>query len=265
VIWLPGTGARTVAQPVPAELADALVARGVPLARGQVLLATDTAWGGIALEEIGRLGLEVQLVHNRSALMLLPSGISKGTGLLEALDELDISRHSTVAVGDAENDHSLLETCEIGAAVANAVPGLRAHADIVLGESVGAGVRSLLQGAVLAGSVRIHPKRWQIRLGAAPAGAVVTVPGSQTNLLITGGATSGKSHLAGLVVERLVAMGYAVWIIDPEGDHVGLGTLRDVTVRAEPAPGARGSVDAPPHPLSTTAFDLSAPRASRTG
>lgn len=258
VIWLPGAGARPVAQPVPAELGDALAARGVPLARGKVLLATHTAWDSVALDEIGRLGLEVQLVHNRSALMLLPSGVSKGTGLLEALEDLGISRHSTVAVGDAENDHSLLETCEIGVAVANAVPSLQTHADIVLREPAGAGVRSLLQGVILGDGLRIQPKRWQIRIGTTPDGAPVTLPGSQANLLITGGAASGKSHLAGLVIERLVAMGYSVWVIDPEGDHVGLGALRDVAVRSVRAPRAGAPVELPPsRPLATTVFDLS--------
>ena len=266
VIWLPGAGARTVAQPVPAELADALIARGVPLARGNVLLASDTAWDAVAQEQIGRLGLEVQLVHNRSALMLLPSGVSKGTGLLEALDDLGISRHSTVAVGDAENDHSLLETCEIGVAVANAVPSLQVHADVVLREPDGAGVCSLLQGAILAGSVRVQPKRWQIRIGTAPDGSPVTLPGSQANLLITGGAATGKSHLAGLVIERLAAMGYSAWVIDPEGDHVGLGTLRDVVVRAIPPSPAGAPRDAPPSPSVTTVFDLSAqPPEERAG
>jgi hypothetical protein len=258
VLWLPGSGARVLAQPVPLELEDALAARGVPLARGKVLLATDGVWDRGALEEITHLGLEVQLVHNRSALILLPSGVSKGTGLLAALEDLGISRHSTVAVGDAENDHTLLETCEIGVAVANAVPSLQAHADVVLRDPDGAGVRSLLRGAILDGRVRIRPKRWQIRIGTAPDGAPVTLPGSQVNLLITGGAASGKSHLAGLVIERLVAMGYLVWVIDPEGDHVGLGALRDVVVKHVPALSGAPPEISSPRPSATTVFDLSA-------
>jgi hydroxymethylpyrimidine pyrophosphatase-like HAD family hydrolase len=259
VIWLPGAGVRTAAQPVPRELADALEARGVPLARGKVLLATDAAWAAVALEEIARLGLEVQLVYNRSALMLLPSGVSKGTGLLAVLDELRISRHSTVGVGDAENDHSLLETCEIGVAVANAVPSLQAHADIVLRDAQGAGVRSLLRGAIMSSGVRVQPKRWQIRIGTAADGSPVTLPGSQTNLLITGGAASGKSHMAGLLIERLVAMGYSVWVIDPEGDHVGLAVLPNTTVFGIPGSPAGATAELPrPRPLESAVFDLSA-------
>jgi hypothetical protein len=172
----------------------------------------------------------VQLVRNRGALMLLPPGVSKGTGLLEALAELGISPHSAVAVGDAENDHSLVESCELGVAVANAVPSLQDHADVVLGERAGRGVIQLLSGPLMRGDLRVQPKRWQIRLGRGPGDSSVTVPGSQINLVIVGGTESGKSHLAGLLAERLVATGYSVCVIDPEGDHVGLEPLRGVMV-----------------------------------
>jgi hypothetical protein len=172
--------------------------------------------------------------------MALPPGVSKGTGLLEALADLGISRHSTVAVGDAENDHSLVECCELGVAVANAVPALQQHADVVLGERAGRGVIALLGGPLLRGDIRVQPKRWQVRLGAEADGTPVTIAGSQINLLITGGTESGKSHLAGLVAERLVTMGYGVCVIDPEGDHIGLASLRGLVVvgGAEPPPSA---------------------------
>jgi hypothetical protein len=58
----------------------------------------------------------------------------------------------------------------------------------------------------------------------------VLVPGSQTNVLIVGGSGSGKSYLAGLLVERLSAKGYCTCVLDPEGDHVTLGNLRGVIV-----------------------------------
>jgi len=240
VIWLPGKGRRAVAQPVAGELDAALAARGVPVERGSVLLATQAAYDHVVLEEIARRGLDVQLVRNRGALMLLPPGVSKGTGLLEALAELGVSGHSTIAVGDAENDHSLVESCELGVAVANAVPALQSHADVVLGERAGRGVIQLLSGPLLRGDLRVQPKRWQIRLGRDLDGSSVRVPGSQINLAITGGPESGKSHLAGLLAERLVTTGYSVCVIDPEGDHVGLEALRGLVVvgGADPTPSA---------------------------
>ena len=48
------------------------------------------------------------------------------------------------------------------------------------------------------------------------------VPGSQGSVLIAGDTGRGKSYLAGLLAERWIDAGYAVLVIDPEGDHVGL-------------------------------------------
>src|SRR6266545_666950 len=142
VVWQPGGGVRTVVPPVSVALEEALCLRGIPVHRGQVLLATGAMYDQTILQEITQLGLEDQLIHNRSALMVLPPGITKGTGLLEALSDLGISHHSTIGVGDAENDHSLLDACELGVAVANAVPGLKERADVVLAEPDGSGVAS---------------------------------------------------------------------------------------------------------------------------
>ncbi|HLY82358.1 MAG TPA: HAD hydrolase family protein [Acidimicrobiales bacterium] len=182
------------------------------------------------LEEVRRLGLECQLIRNRSELMVLPSGVSKGSGLLEALGELGLSRHNTVAVGDAENDHSLLEVTEVGVAVANAVPSLKAQADVVLDRPDGAGIVGLFASELLAGRERIHPRGWQVTLGVDDGRRAVRLPGSQINLLIAGGTGDGKSYLAGLVAEQLVGLGYSLLVIDPEGDYVGLGQRLGVVV-----------------------------------
>jgi hydroxymethylpyrimidine pyrophosphatase-like HAD family hydrolase len=230
VLWHPSAGARTVAQPVPPELDAPLAALGIPFIRGEVLLATEARFDQVILGEVARLGLEVQLVRNREALMVLPPGVSKGTGLLEALRDLGISPHATIGVGDAENDHSLVETCELGVAVSNAVPGLQAHADVVLAHPAGEGVVSLLRGPLMQGRIRVQPKRWRARLGTLAGGGLATVPGSQVNLLVVGGSRTGKSCLAGLLTERLAAMGYVLCVLDPEGDHVGLEGLRGMLV-----------------------------------
>ena len=104
---------------VPAGLASALSRRGVACRRGEVLLACSGADEQAVLEEVRRLGLECQLTRNRAELMVLPAGVSKGTGLAAGLADLGISAHNAVAVGDAENDHSLLAAAELGVAVAN--------------------------------------------------------------------------------------------------------------------------------------------------
>jgi len=46
--------------------------------------------------------------------MILLAGVTKGTGRLEALGDLGPSHHNTIGVGDAENDHSLLDAARSG-------------------------------------------------------------------------------------------------------------------------------------------------------
>jgi hydroxymethylpyrimidine pyrophosphatase-like HAD family hydrolase len=221
---------RALTAPVPVALDEALVERGVPFRRGQVLLACDGEHDVTVLEDLRRLGLDCQLSRNRGELMVLPPGVTKGGGVAEALAQLGLSRHSAVAIGDAENDQTLLETCEIGVAVHNAVPSLKDLADVVLGEPDGAGVTSLLMGPILRDELRVEPRRWQVDLGRTPAGEAVTIPGSRVNVLVTGGSGSGKSYAAGFLAERLIALGYSVCVFDPEGDHAPLGRLHGVVV-----------------------------------
>jgi hydroxymethylpyrimidine pyrophosphatase-like HAD family hydrolase len=221
---------RLLSLPVPRELEVALAERAVGFRRGKVLLACDGQDEAVVLAEVRRLGLECQLVRNRGALMVLPAAVSKGHGLVEGLRDLGISHHNTIAIGDAENDHSLLDVAELGVAVGNAVEALKAHADLVLDLPNGAGVAAFLHGPVVAGRARVHPKRWRIQLGVTADGTPVSVPASQLNMLVAGASRRGKSFVAGLVAERLIGLGYEVLVVDPEGDHVGLGRLRDVLV-----------------------------------
>jgi hydroxymethylpyrimidine pyrophosphatase-like HAD family hydrolase len=219
---------RALVSPVPAELDAPLVDRGIPFQRGQVLLACDASHELAVLQEIRRLGLDCQLVRNRAALMVLPAGVSKGSGLRAALGELGISNHNAIGIGDAENDLALLEYCEIGVAVGDAVGVVKEHADVTLTQPDGLGVAGLLAGPLLQGELRIEPRRWQIELGRSPEDAPVRLPASQINLLITGGSGSGKSYAAGLLAERLIELGYSVCVFDPEGDHAPLGRLPGV-------------------------------------
>jgi len=224
------TGVRQLAGPVGRAVSAALATRGVDHRNGQVLVACAAADEPAASEVIRELGLDCQLVRNRGELMILPAAVTKGTGLLETLADLGLSPRNTIGVGDAENDHSLLDACEIGVAVANAVDAIRAHADIVLTLPDGQGLAELLRGPLLAGRAHAHPRRWQITLGLDDRGEAVTLPASQLDVAVCGGTGQGKSYLAGLICEQLVRLGYSLIVFDPEGDHLGLGELRGMFV-----------------------------------
>ena len=252
-------GVRDLAPPIEPHLAQALAHRDIPCRVGRVVVACDHTFAAAVHDELDRLGIDGQLVRNRGALMVVPSGVTKGTGLLEALGELRISHHSTLAAGDAENDLCLLETAEVGVAVANAVDGLKRHADLVLDQPDGAGITALLDGPVLTGERRIFADRWQIELGRTPQGRPVMVPSSQVSLLVTGGSCSGKSYLTGHLVEQLVRLRYGVLVVDREGDHVGLASRRGVVVVGgeRPLPEPAEVVTLLGHRFGSVVLDLS--------
>ena len=223
-------GVRLLAAPIGRSVSAGLHARGVAHRSGQVLVACAAADEPAASEVIRELGLDCRLVRNRGELMILPAGVTKGAGLTEALADMGLSRHNTIGVGDAENDHSLLDACEVGVAVANAVDAIRAHADMTLSLPDGQGVAELLRGPLLAGHGSLHSRRWQLALGTDDLSGRVLLPASQLNIAIYGGTGDGKSYLAGLILEQLVQLGYSLIVFDPEGDHRGLGKLHGVFV-----------------------------------
>ena len=258
-IMVTPVGVRLLATPINRAVSLALTERGVPHRDGQVLIACAAADEPAALEVVRVLGLDCQLVRNRTELMILPAGVTKGGGVLEALDDLGLSAHNTIGVGDAENDHSLLDVCEIGVAVANAVDSIKAHADVDAWLARRARSGRAAPGAAprRAGAASIPAagaSRWR-----RPGGQAVTLPASQINVAVCGGTGTGKSYLAGLICEQLIGLCYSLVVFDPEGDHVGLGELRGVLVTggdnrplADPARGRAAScIGAAPRSSST--------------
>lgn len=134
-----------VGEPPPAAFLTEMVRRGVkPFSCGKVIFATWRPHENAVLEVIQSLGLECQIIFNKRAVMVLPSGTNKATGLAKALKRLKISPASVVGVGDAENDHTFLESCGVAAAVENALPSLKERCDLVLTKHHGPGVEELI-------------------------------------------------------------------------------------------------------------------------
>ena len=115
-----------------------------PLSVGQAIIATVEPNEILVLEEIKRLGLELQVIFNKGSVMVLPSGVNKATGLKALLEEAGVPADAVVGVGDAENDHAFLECCGVGVAVANALPMLKERADFVTNGARGEGVTELI-------------------------------------------------------------------------------------------------------------------------
>ena len=150
VLHDPGTGeTRALCPPPPEALVAELTRRGVsPLGVGAAIIATREPHETVAIEVIKELGLEFQVIFNKGAVMILPSGVTKASGLRAALKLFGLSADSVIGAGDAENDHAFLELCGLSVAVANALPSLKNKAALVTRHSAGAGVTELIDSAL---------------------------------------------------------------------------------------------------------------------
>ncbi len=223
LLFRPQTGEiNLLAEPPPQVFIDVLHQRGVsPLSIGSVIVASEQPEDAKILAAIRDLGLELQVIYNKGAVMVLPSGINKSTGVLAALSEMCISHHNAVAMGDAENDHALLSACECGIAVSNAIPSLKERADLTTNSPNGKGVEEIIE-RLLRDDLRGVPNRLQrqpILLGTAADGTKVSIDSCDASFVIAGPSSSGKSTTMIGLLERLTQRDFQVCLIDPEGDY----------------------------------------------
>jgi phosphoglycolate phosphatase (TIGR01487 family) len=122
--------------------------RKIPFVTGQTVVASWHPHEDAVLDAVRALGLDLQVTLNKGSIMVLPSGVNKASGLAAALQELGISAHNVVAVGDAENDLPFLHAAKCGVAVANALPALKERADVVLDKPDGEGVIELVDALI---------------------------------------------------------------------------------------------------------------------
>jgi hydroxymethylpyrimidine pyrophosphatase-like HAD family hydrolase len=226
VLYRPSTREHTVLAPqIPPGFVEELRRRQVPeLSVGDCIVGTVRPHELTVLEVIRDLGLELQVIFNRDAVMVVPSGVNKASGLTAALQEMGLSPRNVVGIGDAENDHALLNLCEYAVAVENAVPTLKDIADWVTPGAAGLGVVELI-GELVEHDLQVLPfntGRRKILIGTREDGVEVTIPSAGVNILLAGSSGSGKSTLATGMLERIARQGYEFCLIDPEGDYEGL-------------------------------------------
>ena len=167
LLFAPATGEL---QPLGAPASDALVTalrrKGVtPLSVGTVIVATREPYENIVLDSIRELGLELQIIFNKGAVMVLPTGINKATGLEAALALMEFGADRVIGCGDAENDHAFLAMSGCGVAVANALPMLKQAADVVTRGARGAGVVEIIEQILTGGEAALLQAAEQRRNG----------------------------------------------------------------------------------------------------
>ncbi len=193
-----------------------------PISVGRVVVATWEPHQETVINTIRDQGLELQVIFNKGAVMVLPAGINKASGLIAALKRMDISSHNVVGIGDAENDHAFLRLCEMSVAVANALPAVKETADLVTAGDHSQGVRQLIEGLVAndLADLNLRLQRHHLELGTCDDQKVMLSPYGQS-VLICGPSASGKSTVATRIVESLQERQYQFCLIDPEGDYEG--------------------------------------------
>jgi hydroxymethylpyrimidine pyrophosphatase-like HAD family hydrolase len=210
-----------LAPPPPDNFVAALTAKQIsPLSVGRSIVATWEPNETAVLETIREEGLELQIVFNKGAVMVLPAGVSKASGLKAALDDLGLSAHNVVAIGDAENDHAFMRTSGYAVAVANALPTIKDEADLVTKGVRGAGVAEAIaliikKDADAFGAALEHA----IEVGRYADDQGVLLHPHARGTLIAGLSGGGKSTSAAAFFERMAARLYQVFVIDPEGDY----------------------------------------------
>ena len=225
VLYRPADKLERIVGEIPLErfLAALRKAKVEPLFVGRVVVATWKPNEKVVIDAIRDLGLELQVIFNKEAVMVLPAGINKATGLKAAIKELGLSLHNVVGVGDAENDHAFMSVCECSVAVGNALQSIKERADITTPGEHGHGVIELVN-QLLADDLRrfdSHLKRHHIVIGTTDGHEVKHLPYG-VNALLAGKSGGGKTTLATGLLERLVEQDYQVCILDPEGDYDNL-------------------------------------------
>ncbi|MFL5305678.1 MAG: HAD family hydrolase [Polyangia bacterium] len=223
---------RLLAPAPPQAFIDRLRARGVPVDRGGVIVATVQPHEREVVDAIRELGLELQVIFNKGAVMVLPSGVNKASGLEFALTDLGLSRHEVVGVGDGENDHAFLAHCELSVAVADAVPSLADAADIVTRGGAGVGVVELVDALIAEDARVLKPRRarHRIPLGVRGDATSFAIPARDGTILCVGGDDGARSALLTHVLRRLADESYQSCIIDPAGVHGADATGKDAAV-----------------------------------
>jgi len=227
VIYFPATHEELLLGDLPPEkFVQTLRSRNItPLSVGKVIVATWEPNEAEVLNTIRELGLDLQVIFNKGAVMVLPAGVNKASGLIASLDKMGLSVRNTVAVGDAENDLSFLKLCELSVAVANALPSVKGEVDWVTEEVRGDGVIELIEKLLTLDLTEdpressILPERHRIVLGKLDADQDSYIQPLNRNILLAGVSGGGKSTLATGLIERFIDKGYQVCIIDPEGDY----------------------------------------------
>jgi len=228
-----------------------------PLSVGRSIVATWEPNETKVLEVIRDLGLDLQLTFNKGAVMVLPAGVNKGSGVKAALEQLAISPRNAVGIGDAENDEAFLRLCGRSVAVDNALAAVKTSVDHVTKGARGEGVRELIEGLLESERemLPVGSNRQPLVIAKDLEGKSVQLNELSGSILIAGTSGSGKSTFAISILERIAAENFQFCIIDPEGDYSDFESAIEVG-DAEVNPSEKHTLELLAHPGTNVTVNL---------
>jgi hypothetical protein len=234
VVLMPNGQGPSVLAPGPdAALVAELERRNVAYRSGVCMLETDAVSALHVVAVLQTLGSPHGISFDGGRLRVLPHGVSKASGLGEAVWRLGASLHNTVAIGAGEDDQTMLDACEIGAAVAWGSTVLQREADEVVPGSGPPAVAEYIRALLATETVppgRIRHSVLRLRLGTAENGEPVDAESRERNALVAGDPRSGKTWFVGMLCEQIILRRYATCILDPEGDYACLEAFPGVVI-----------------------------------
>lgn len=91
-----------------------------------------------------------EVIKTRSNLLeFMPKGITKAYGISLLAKDLGIQQEEVMAIGDEENDLPMIEYAGIGVAMKNAIPMVKAAADVITDDNQNDGVAKVVEKFVL--------------------------------------------------------------------------------------------------------------------
>jgi hydroxymethylpyrimidine pyrophosphatase-like HAD family hydrolase len=205
-----------LAQAPPELLLQELRRRHVtPLSVGSSIVTTVKANEAEVSAALRKLQLDFQLVTNPGALMMLPAGVNKASGVWAALRELGVSRHNLVAIGNGENDLALFEFAGHAVAVQNADTLVKRVANRTTQGSYCEGFLELARDLVATDLADAVP-RHKFIVGVRENGSPVEITPCRDSLLVHGPNGSGKAALCNRLLEQFLASSYQCCIIDAD-------------------------------------------------
>ena len=247
-----------LAQAPPEILLQELRRRHVtPLTVGSSIVRTVTANEAEVSAALRKLQLDFQLVTNPGALMMLPAGVNKASGVWAALRELGVSRHNMVAIGDGENDLALFEFAEHAVAVQNADPLVQRVANRTTQGAYCDGFLELARDLIatdLAGAAPRH----KVVVGVRHDGESVEVTPCHDSLLVHGPAGSGKKALCNRLLDQFLASSYQCCVIAAEPAGLRMPGEVEVFGDAYEVPRLTDILSALDQPATSVAINLAA-------